>query len=112
MEEYDVDKTPYLIYGATTFTYWALTSILGYTAWSVSFGDNGIISDIGRILYMWAFDLIFQPFMAPISIWWLLSLFIPGIFKFLYGFWNGWSLAGVWFFNFLGLYWTDLWILL
>ena len=61
---------------------------------------------------MWAFDFLYQPFMAPISIWWLLSLFIPGLFKFMYGFWNGWSLAGIWFFNFFGLYWVDLWIML
>ena len=111
-EEYDVDKTPYIIYGATTFTYWAINTILGYTAYQVSFGGNGIISGLLRIIYMWAFDFLYQPFMAPISIWWLFSLSITGLYKFMYGFWNGWSLAGIWFFNFFGLYWVDLWIML
>ena len=112
MEEYDLDKTPYLIYGATTFAYWSINTIMGYLAWSLSFGTDSLFEAVLRILYMWAFDFLFQPFMAPIAIWWLLSLFIPGIFKFMYRFWNSWSLAGVFFFNFIGLYWVDIWIML
>ena len=110
MEEYDVDRTPYLIYGGATLAYWSINTIVGYLAWSLSFGTNSLYSSAGRIIFMWAFDFAFQPFMAPISIWWLLSLFIPGIFKVMYRFWNSWSLAGVFFFNFIGLYWLDFWI--
>ena len=31
--EQDVDRMPYLIYGATTFSYWSITTIIGYYAW-------------------------------------------------------------------------------
>ena len=117
--ELDMDSKPYVIYGSVTFSYWLFNTLMGYLAYNWSVGaalsvddwDDDVsdaVSSASRIWYMWAFDFCFQTFMAPISIWWLLSLFIKPMFKFMFGFFNGWSLAGVFFFNFIGLYWFDL----
>ena len=107
--EQDVDRMPYLIYGATTFSYWSITTIIGYYAWSASFASvKEYWPALFRISYYWAFDGFFQVFMAPISIWWLISLFWPEMFRYIYSFWNGWSIFGIYGFNLVGLFWNDI----
>ena len=105
-EQYDVDSTPYVMYGLVTSLYWLLSYTTGLLAYSLG---PGLLLGGTRFFFMLGLDWGFNLFMGPISLLWIISLLTESAFGWGFGFFDSWSLAGVFFFNFINLYWFNLW---
>ena len=116
----DVPKLPYTIYTLSTTTFWFMATLFGYLAWWVDI--KPLLKEVSdadlsqatykriRNFYLGGLTGVFLPFMTFGVIWQLIGLGAPGIFKkgAAFGFFNVLHLIGVYGFNVIGLWWSEL----
>lgn len=123
-EEMDVPKKAYTIYTIGTFTFWLMATLFGYMAWWLDIKPLLNMVDVAdlpkstyrriRNFYLGGLTGVFLPFMTFAVIWQLIGLGAPGIFKkgAAFGLFNVLHLIGVYGFNILGLWWSELALLI
>ena len=102
-----LSNADFLFYGWYTTFY--VSAVFGLGEWAFEKELGGIDgSDDAKTVFLAGYQYILTSVMGPLIVWFLISFLWKGIFNYGFDFVSGWNSAGVFFFNFLGIYWDDI----
>ena len=106
------DPTSFMIYWGSCLGYLIIIKLMMEYAFSQEFvpvlKSSADAEALLRAVLQFGYKFSLTPTLSPVITWSILSYVLPFLFNFLMGFWGGWSLVGVYFFNLIFSYSDDI----